>query len=87
MQMSKLVLPARSVADKISKREDVLFFSGVLQAIWRDFSTFKQFTMGNKMSKKAEEKKGILFETNNVIGTGKTGGVGVRTRQKSSMKS
>ena len=25
------------------------------------------------MSKKAEEKKGILFETNNVAGTGKLG--------------
>ena len=32
--------------------------------------------MGNRMSKKAEEKKGILLETNNVAGTGKMGGGG-----------
>ena len=44
--------------------------------------------MGNKMSKKVEEKKGILFETNNIGGRGKMGGgLGVRTRRKSSMKS
>ena len=84
--MNKLVLPARSVADKILKREDVLFFLRHFASNLVRFLTFKRFTTGNKMSKKAEEKKGILFETNNIAATGKIGG-GLRTRRKSSTKS
>ena len=34
----------------------------------------RPFTMGNKMSKKAEEKKGILLKSNKVMGMSKVGG-------------
>ena len=42
MQMSKLVLPARSVADKFLKREDVLFF---LKCFASNLARFLDFQM------------------------------------------
>ena len=53
---------ARSVADKFSKREDVLFFP--LKYFYGNFGEIPPFTddtTGNKMSQKEGEKTGILF--------------------------
>ena len=52
---------ARSVADKFSKRKDVLF---PLKYFYGNFSKISPFTdniTGNKMSQKEGEKTGILF--------------------------
>ena len=52
---------ARSVADKFSKREDMLF---PLKYFYGNFGEIPPFTddiMGNRMSQKEGEKTGTLF--------------------------
>ena len=52
---------ARSVADKFSKREDVLFPLEYFYGNFGEIPPFTNNTMGNKMSQKEGEKTGILF--------------------------
>ena len=52
---------ARSVADKFSKREDVLFPLKYFYGNFSEISPFTDDTKGNKMSRKEGEKTGILF--------------------------
>ena len=52
---------ARSVADKFSKREDVLFPLNYFYGNFRKIPPFTDDTTGNKVSRKEGEKTGILF--------------------------
>ena len=52
---------ARSVADKFSKREDVLFPLKYFYGNFGEIPPFTDNTMGNRMSWKEGEKTGILF--------------------------
>ena len=52
---------ARSVADKFSKREDVLFPLKYFYSNFGEILPLTDDTMGNKMSRKEGEKTGILF--------------------------
>ena len=52
---------ARSVADKFSKREDVLFPLKYFYSNFGEILPFTDDTKGNKMSRKEGEKTGILF--------------------------
>ena len=52
---------ARSVADKFSKREDVLFPLKYFYGNFGEILPFTDNTMSNKMSRKEGEKTGILF--------------------------
>ena len=52
---------ARSVADKLLKREDVLFPLKYFYSNFGEISPFTDDTTGNKMSQKEGEKTGILF--------------------------
>ena len=52
---------ARSVADKFSKREDVLFPLKYFYGNFGGISPFTDDTTGNKLSQKEGEKTGILF--------------------------
>ena len=51
----------RSVADKFSKREDVLLPLKYFYGNFSEILPFTDDTMGNKMSQKEGEKTGILF--------------------------
>ena len=65
MQMNVVVLPARSVAVEISRRQDVFslrHFCSKFMIYYGEISLYSEFMMGNKMSGKKEEQKGILFE-------------------------
>ena len=71
---------ARSVADKFSKREDVLFPLKYFYGNFGKISPFTDDTMGNKMSWKEGEKTGILFmEVQGMQGHYFGGGGGVKT--------
>ena len=52
---------ARSVADKLSKREDVFFLLRIFYGNFGEILPFTDDTTGNKMSQKEGEKTGILF--------------------------
>ena len=52
---------ARSVADKFSKREDVLFPLKYFYSNFGKIPPFTDDTMGNKMSQKEGEETVILF--------------------------
>ena len=52
---------ARSVADKFSKREDMVFPLKYFYGIFGEILPFTDDIMGNKMSQKEGEKTGILF--------------------------
>ena len=68
---------ARSVADKFSKREDVLF---PLKYFYGNFSEIRPFTddtTGNKMSQKEGDKTGILFHRSSGDAGALFGGWGV----------
>ena len=52
---------ARSVADKFSKREDVLFPLKYFYGNFGEIPPFTDDTTGNRMSWKEGEKTGILF--------------------------
>ena len=52
---------ARSVADKFSKREDVLFPLKYFYGNFGEILPFTDNTMSNKMSRKEGGKTGILF--------------------------
>ena len=65
MQMSMVVLMARSVAVDISKRQDVLSlrrFYSKFATYYGKMSLYFEVKTGNKMSGKKEEQKGIIFE-------------------------
>ena len=52
---------ARSVADKFSKREDVLFPLKYFYGNFGEIPPFTDDTTGNRMSRKEGEKTGILL--------------------------
>ena len=52
---------ARSVADKFSKREDMLFPLKYFYGNFGEIVPFTDDTTGNKMSRKEGEKTGIHF--------------------------
>ena len=52
---------ARSVADKLSKREDVFLLLRIFYGNFGEIPPFTDDTTGNKMSWKEGEKTGILF--------------------------
>ena len=52
---------ARSIADKFSKGEDVLFPLEYFYGNFGEIPPFTDDTTGNKMSQKEGEKTGILF--------------------------
>ena len=71
---------ARSVADKFSKREDVLFPLKYFYGNFGEILPFTDNTMGNKMSQKEGEKTGILFiEVKGMRGRYFGGGGGIKT--------
>ena len=52
---------AKSVADKLSKREDVFFLLSIFYGNFGEIPPFTNVTQGSKMSQKEREKNGILF--------------------------
>ena len=52
---------AKSVADKLSKGEDVFFLLRIFYGNFGEIPPFTDNTKGNKMSQKEGEKTGILF--------------------------
>ena len=52
---------AKSVADKLSKREDAFFLLRIFYGNFGEIPPFTDDTTGNKMSQKEGEKTGILY--------------------------